>query len=330
MGQPVRRRDFITLAGSAAAWPLAARANSLAMPVIGFLGSASPQSYTHVVTAFRQGLKQTGYIEGRNIAIEFRWAQNEIGRLPALAADLVSRGVAVIAASSTPASLAAKAATTAIPIVFEIGFDPVDVGLVASLNQPGSNVTGVTNLGVEVAQKQLELLHELIPAATSMGFLVNLANRNMAERLLQDAQRAARKLGLQLHVLNASTEGDFDAVFERLVQLRPAALAIGTETLFVSRSRELGALTVHHAIPASFALREFAIAGGLVSYGGSITDAHRLAGFYVGRVLKGDKPADLPVLRATKMELVINLKTARTLGLTVPLTLQAIADDVIE
>jgi ABC-type uncharacterized transport system substrate-binding protein len=330
MGQPVRRRDFITLAGSAAAWPLAARANSLAMPVIGFLGSASPQSYTHVVTAFRQGLKQTGYIEGQNIAIEFRWAQNEMGRLPALAADLVSRGVAVIAASSTPASLAAKAATTAIPIVFEIGFDPVDVGLVASLNQPGSNVTGVTNLGVEVAQKQLELLHELIPAATSMTFLVNLANRTMAERLLQDAQRAARKLGLQLHVLNASTEGDFDAVFERLVQLRPVALAIGTETLFVSRSRELGALTVHHAIPASFALREFAIAGGLVSYGGSITDAHRLAGFYVGRVLKGDKPADLPVLRATKMELVINLKTARALGLEVPVTLLATADEVIE
>jgi putative ABC transport system substrate-binding protein len=326
----VRRRDFITLAGSAAAWPLAARANPLAMPVIGFLSSASPQSYTHVVTAFRQGLKQAGYIEGENIAIEFRWAQNEMGRLPALAADLVSRGVAVIAASSTPASFAAKAATTTVPIVFEVGFDPVDVGLVASLNQPGSNVTGVTNLGVEVAQKQLELLHELIPAATSMAFLVNLANRTMAERLSQDAQRAARKLGLQLHVLNASTEGDFDALFERLVQLRPVALAIGTETLFVNRSRELGALTVRHAIPASFALREFALAGGLVSYGGSITDAHRLAGFYVGRVLKGDKPADLPVLRATKMELVINLKTARTLGLTVPLTLQAIADDVIE
>jgi putative tryptophan/tyrosine transport system substrate-binding protein len=326
----VRRRDFITLAGSAAAWPLAARANPLAMPVIGFLGSASPQSYTHVVTAFRQGLKQAGYIEGQNIAIEFRWAQNEMGRLPALAADLVSRGVAVIAASSTPASFAAKAATTTIPIVFEVGFDRVDVGLVASLNQPGSNVTGVTNLGVEVAQKQLELLHELIPAATSIAFLVNLANRTMAERLSQDAQRAARKLGLQLHVLNASTEGDFDAVFERLVQLRPVALAIGTETLFVNRSRELGALTVRHAIPASFALREFAQAGGLVSYGGSITDAHRLAGFYVGRVLKGDKPADLPVLRATKMELVINLKTARTLGITVPLTLQAIADEVIK
>lgn len=326
----MRRRDFITLAGSAAAWPLGARANPFAMPVIGFLGSASPQSYTHVVTAFRQGLKQTGYIEGQNIAIEFRWAQNEMGRLPALAADLVSRDVAVIAASSTPASFAAKAATTTIPIVFEVGFDPVDVGLVASLNQPGSNVTGVTNLGVEVAQKQLELLHELIPAATSIAFLVNLANRTMAERLSQDAQRAARKLGLQLHVLNASTEGDFNAVFERLVQLRPVALAIGTETLFVNRSRELGALTVRHAIPASFALREFAQAGGLVSYGGSITDAHRLAGFYVGRVLKGDKPADLPVLRATKMELVINLKTARTLGLTVPLTLQAIADEVIE
>jgi putative ABC transport system substrate-binding protein len=208
------------------------------MPVIGFLSSASPQLYTHVVTAFRQGLKQAGYIEGQNIAIEFRWAQNEMGRLPELAADLVSRGVAVIAASSTPASFAAKAATTTIPIVFEVGFDPVDVGLVASLNQPGSNVTGVTNLGVEVAQKQLELLHELIPAATSMAFLVNLANRTMAERLSQDAQRAARKLGLQLHVLNASTAGDFDPVFERLVQFRPVALAIGTETLFVNRSRD--------------------------------------------------------------------------------------------
>jgi putative ABC transport system substrate-binding protein len=326
--KPLRRRDFIALGSVTAVLP--ARARQLATPIIGFLSGGSPQSSAHAVSAFRRGLKEAGYVEGQNVAIEFRWADSEMGRLPALAADLVSRRVAVITASSTPASLAAKAATTSIPIVFEIGFDPVEVGLVASLNRPGGNVTGVTNLGMEVAQKQLQLLHELIPTAMSIEFLVNWVNRTMAERLSQDAQTAARQLGLHVHVVNASTEDDFNAVFESLAQSRPVALAIGTETLFVNRSRELGALTVRHAIPASFALREFVLAGGLVSYGGSYTDAHRQAGFYAGRILSGDRPADLPVMEATKMELVLNLKTARALGITVPTSILVRADEVIE
>jgi putative tryptophan/tyrosine transport system substrate-binding protein len=253
-----------------------------------------------------------------------------MNRLPVLATELVNRQVTVIAASSTPAAFAAKATTKTIPIVFEMGFDPVEVGLVASLNRPGGNLTGVTNSGVEVAPKQLELLHELVPMATSIALLVNPINRALTERLVRDTQAAAGKLGLQLHILHASADGDFDAVFAALKQLHAGALMIGADVFFIERSKQLAELTVRHTIPASFHFREFVIGGGLMSYGGSITDAHRLVGVYTGRILKGDKPADLPVLQATKFELVINLKTAKALGLNIPDKLLALADEVIE
>jgi len=327
----MERREFITvLGGAAAVWPFAARAQQPTMPVIGFLSGVSPQSYVHVVAAFRQGLKEAGYVEGQSIVIEYRWAQNEIDRLPALAADLVSRRVAVIATTGTPSAFAARAATTTIPIVFEVGFDPVAVGLVASLSRPGGNLTGVTNLGVEVEAKQLELLHELVPTATTIALLVNPTNRTLADMLSRDMQPAADKLGLKLQVLNASTDRDFDTVFTTLARHRPGALLIGADIFFISRSQQLAALAVRYAIPASFYFREFVVAGGLMSYGGSFTEAHRQVGVYVGRILKGDKPADLPVLRPTKFELVINLKTAKALGLTVPPALLTAANEVIE
>jgi putative ABC transport system substrate-binding protein len=329
----MRRRDFIKgIAGSAAtAWSLAVQAQrQTTMPAIGFLSGVSPQSYVHVVAAFRRGLMETGYVEGQSIVIEYRWAQNEIDRLPTLAADLVNRQVAVIATTGTPSAFAAKAATTTIPIVFEVGFDPVTIGLVASLSRPGGNLTGVTNLGVEVEAKQLELLHELVPTATTIALLVNPTNRTLAETLSRDMQPAADKLGLKLQVLNASTDRDFDTVFATLARQRAAALMIGADIFFISRSQQLAALAVRYAIPASFYFREFVVAGGLMSYGGSFTEAHRQVGVYVGRILKGDKPADLPILQPTKFELVINLKTAKALGLTVPQSLLAGADEVIE
>ena len=327
----MRRRGFITLlVGAAAAWPLRTLSQPSAIPVIGFLGPTRSRLYAPVVTAFRQGLKEIGYVEGENVLIEYRWAEGEPTRLPALAAELVNRRVAVIAATSTPAAFAAKRTTTTIPIVFEVGFDPVEVGLVASLNRPGGNLTGVTNSGVEVAAKQVELLHELVPTATSIALLVNPSNPALTERLLRDTQATAAKLGLQLDVVKAGAEGDFDAVFATLTQLRAGALVISADALFIEQSKQLAELAVRHAIPASFHFREFVAAGGLISYGGSITDAHRLAGIYAGRILKGDNPADLPVVQVNKLELVINLKTARALGITVPLTLQAAADEVIE
>jgi putative tryptophan/tyrosine transport system substrate-binding protein len=325
----MRRREFITLLGGTAAWPLAARAQQPVMPVIGFLNGASPEGYAPYVAAFHQGLKEAGYVEGQNVAIEYRWAQGQYDRLPALAADLVRRQVAVIAVGTNPAAPAAKAATATIPIVFTTGLDPVQEGLVASLNRPGGNLTGVTALAVEVGPKGLELLHELVPAATVIALLVNPTNPS-AEALSSDLQTAARTLGLQLHILRASTERDFDRVFATLLQLRAGGLVIGTDGFFNTQSEQLATLTVRHAVPAIFPFREFTAAGGLMSYGVSIRDLYRLVGVYTGRILGGEKPADLPVHRATKVELIINLKTAKALGLTFPITLLGRADEVIE
>jgi putative tryptophan/tyrosine transport system substrate-binding protein len=300
------------------------------MPVIGFLSSLSPQAWARPLSAFLKGLGETGYVDGRNVSIEYRWAEGQFDRLPALATDLVHREVAVITATGTPAALAAKAATTTIPIVFETASDPVQLGLVASLNRPGANVTGVTQLTVGLVPKEVELLHELVPTANTIGLLVNPTNPPNAETASRDAKAAARALGLKLHVLHASAESDFDIVFATLLQQRAGGLVIGTDGLFTSHSEQLAALAARHAVPAIYKGREFAAAGGLLSYGSDIEDSYRLAGVYTGRILKGVKPADLPVQQATKIELYINLKTAKALGLTVPLTLLGRADEVFE
>jgi putative tryptophan/tyrosine transport system substrate-binding protein len=327
----MRRRDFIMfLGGAAVAWPLAAQAQQ-PMPVIGFLGSASPDLYVRALRAFREGLSETGYVEARNVAIEYRWADGQNDRLPALAADLVRHQVSVIVApGSTPAALAAKAATATIPVVFQGGTDPVAAGLVASLARPGGNVTGVTNLNTELGQKRLELLRELVPTANVIALLVNPTSSFIAEAVSRDLRAAARTLGLQLHILNASTERDFDTVFATFAQLRADALVIAPDAMFISRSEQLGVLTLQHAVPAITQFREFASAGGLMSYGGSFTGAARQVGVYTGRILKGEKPSDLPVEQSAKAELIINLKTAKALGLAVPRELLARADDLIE
>jgi putative ABC transport system substrate-binding protein len=329
----MKRRELITLlAGAAAGWPIAARAQQPAMPVIGYLGIASPEAFAVRLRAFRLGLSEIGYAEGRNLAIEYRWAKNQSGRLPALAADLVRQKVAVLAAPGGIASgLAAKAATTTIPIVFEAGADPIAVGLVASLNRPGGNVTGVTSLNLEVTPKRLELLHELVPSATIIALLTDSTNPGSGN-LSRDLQAAAGNLGVQLHVLYASTARDLDTIFATLVQLRAGGLVVSGAVPINSGAggEQLAALAARHGVAVISANRDFPAAGGLMSYGGSIVESHHQAGVYVGRILKGEKPADLPVQQVTKVELTINLKTAKALGLTVPPTLLAIADEVIE
>jgi putative ABC transport system substrate-binding protein len=321
----MRRREFITLLGGATAWPVVAWAQQSAMPVVGFIRNTSPDA--RLVAAFRRGLNENGYIEGQNIVVEYRWTDNE--RLPATVADMVRRQVSAIVTGGLPASLAGKAATTAIPIVFATGGDPVHFGLVASLNRPGGNVTGVSFLLTALIPKQLELLHELVPNATAIAFLVNPTAR-VTEPDTKEAQSAVRSLGLKLLVLNATSERDFEMAFATVVQQRAGGLLTHPETLFTSYRNQLVALAARHGVPAIYHLREAVEAGGLMSYGTSFTDAYRQAGIYTGRILKGEKPADLPVVQSTRFELVINLKTAKALGLEVPPRLLALADEVLE
>jgi putative ABC transport system substrate-binding protein len=327
----MRRREFITLLGGvAAAWPLAARAQQAAMPVIGFLDSTSPDSYADRLRGFRQGLKDTGYVEGETVAIEYRWAENQIDRLPELAAELVRRQIAVIVAGAPPSTFAAKAATTTIPIVFGVGVEPVQAGLVASLARPGGNLTGINFFSTELAGKRLELLRELVPAAIRVAVLVNPANAAIAESTLRDVEAAARAMGLQIHVLNANSSREIDAAYTTFVRERPDALFVSSSPFFTSRRVQLAQLAARHALPAIYAVRDYAEAGGLISYGASLRDAYHQMGVYTGRILKGAKPADLPVVQASKFELVINAQTARMLGLDVPPSLLARADEVIE
>jgi putative tryptophan/tyrosine transport system substrate-binding protein len=327
----VRRRQFIAFIGGAAAWPLTARAQQSAkLPTIGFVGSDSPDSWGVILRAFRVGLRATGFIEGQNVAIEYRWAEGRNDKLPVLTADLVRSQVGLIVAPTTPSVLVAKAATKTIPIVFFTAGDPIDLGLVTSLRRPDSNLTGATTLTLEVAPKWLQFLHEMVPAATSLAVLINPTSPNLAETQSRDLQTAARARGLPLHVLRASTEPEFDVVFESIARLRAGGLVISSDSFFYSRSSQLASLASRHSVPTIFAFREFVAAGGLMSYGGSLTESFRWVGVYAGRILKGEKLADLPVQQATKIELFINLNTAQKLGLEVPPTLLTRADDVIE
>jgi len=328
----MRRREFITLlGGAAAAWPLTARAQQPAMPVIGFLHPASPDTFADRVRGFRQGLKETGFVEGENVAVEYRWADNQLDRLPALATELVRRQVAVIAAPGGPApASAAKAATATIPVVFLVAEDPVGLGLVASLAAPGGNLTGINFFNIELSAKRLELLRVLVPGATRVAALVNPANVSNRQTTLRDLEAAGRAMGLQIQVLNAGTSGEIDSAFATSVGERPDVVFVSLDQFFASRRVQLVHLASRYAIPATYALRDFVEAGGLMSYGANLMEAYRQVGVYTGRILRGARPADFPVAQASKFELVINHQTARLLGLTVPPSLLAIADEVIE
>ena len=326
----MRRRAAIGLLGALALAPNTARAQS-GQPAVGYLGSETPQLFSTRLAAFKAGLTSAGFDDGRNVVIEYRWAEGNNERLPALAAELVARNVAVLAAPGSVASaLAAKSATTTIPVVFEIGANPLTVGLVGSLNRPGGNVTGVTSLNAEVGPKRLELLRALVPSARTIGLLVNPTNPRNAEATTRDIAAATESLGLVLHVVSASREEDFDTAFRTMAEKRVEALVIANETFFANRNQLLAALTLKHSLPAAHQSREFALAGGLMCYGGVVAESHRQAGFYVGRVLKGEKPADLPVQQVTKVEFVLNVRTAKLLGLAIPLHLLSRADEVIE
>ena len=325
----MRRREFITLlGGTTAMWPLVARAQQRAMPIVGFLNSASPGPYPPL-SAFLRGLNEMGFVEGRDVAIEYRWAEGHYERLPALIADLVQRKVSVIAATSTPAAVAAKAANTAIPTIFTTSGDPVQLGLVSSLSKPGGNLTGATQLNVEVSAKRLELMHEAIPTANNFALLVNPPGPNTKAES-QDDSGAAAALGLTLHVLSASSEQDLDSVFESLAKLHIEALVIGSDPFFSRQMEKIARLALRYRVPAIYQYAEFTTAGGLMSYGGNVAESYHVAGIYVGRILNGEKPANLPVQQVTKVELIINLKTAKALGLTVPPQIVARADQVIE
>jgi putative ABC transport system substrate-binding protein len=331
MASYIGRRELLAaLGGAAAAWPLAARAQQGAMPVIGVLSAEWPNLFSDRLRAFHDGLRETGYVEGRNLAIEYRWAEGRNDRLPALAAELVRRQVTVIVSTSTPAVLAARTATTTIPIVFFVAMDPVQLGLVTSLSRPGGNLTGVVTLNVEVAAKRMQLLHELVPTATVVALLVNPTSTALAETTTRELETAARTMGLEFHVLHASSEREIDTAFATLVQLRAGALVIGADALFNSRSEQLAALTIRHRVPAIYQFREFVSAGGLMAYGSTVLDTYRPLGVYTGRILKGEKPAELPVQQATKVELVINMKTAKALALSIPMPLIGRVDEVIE
>jgi putative ABC transport system substrate-binding protein len=328
----LRRRDFIKVViGSAVVSPLGAHAQQSATPVVGFLSNASPELYVTRLNAFRQGLKEAGYVEGQNVKIEYRWAQGHNDRLPTLATELVHRGVTVlVAGGGTPTAVAAKAATTTVPVIFAVAVDPVKAGLVGSMIRPGGNLTGVTNLGVEVGPKRLELLRELLPTAAAIAVLVNPANPALAEPFLQGLKAVARKLNVQIHVLNASTDGDLDTAFASLAQLRASALLIMPDVFFTTRAEQLAGLSLRYSVPTIYEYRPFTAAGGLVSYGPDEVEYYRLVGFYAAKILKGEKPGNLPVVQSTKIELIVNLKTAKALGVNVPQPLVGRADEVIE